>query len=234
MSIQPGDIVSHTQICLEEGVSLQRGMNYKLKGGITVILMSLRKGAPYADRIEDNGKILIYEGHDMPRNLAKSPKDVDQPQFTPTGKPTENGKFYEAAMRFKKGLQSPELIKVYEKIKKGIWAYNGVFELIDAWIEREEGRDVFKFKLEVTDKAIEEKDLQATEVEDLDHNRIIPTDVKLEVWRRDKGRCVTCGSTDNLHFDHILPYSKGGTSLKAENIQLLCARHNLQKRDKIQ
>jgi 5-methylcytosine-specific restriction endonuclease McrA len=58
--------------------------------------------------------------------------------------------------------------------------------------------------------------------------------VKLEVWKRDKGKCIQCGSTDNLHFDHILPFSKGGTSLTAENIQLLCARHNLQKRDKIQ
>ena len=47
------------------------------------------------------------------------------------------------------------------------------------------------------------------------------------------GRCVQCGSTDNLHFDHILPFSKGGTSLKAENIQLLCARYNLKKSDKI-
>ena len=69
---------------------------------------------------------------------------------------------------------------------------------------------------------------------DLEHNRLIPTSVKLEVWKRDKGQCVKCGSKDNLHFDHILPFSKGGTSLKAENIQLLCARHNLQKNDKIQ
>jgi len=45
---------------------------------------------------------------------------------------------------------------------------------------------------------------------------------------------VKCGSTNNLHFDHIIPYSKGGPSLVAENIQLLCARHNLEKRDKIE
>ncbi|MGI8951786.1 MAG: HNH endonuclease [Chitinophagaceae bacterium] len=233
MSIQPGDIISHAQMCLEEGVSLQRGMNYKLKSGSSVILMSLRKGAPYSDRIEDNGKILIYEGHDVPKNLTKNPKQIDQPQFTPTGKLTENGKFFEAALRSKQGLQESELIKVYEKIKDGIWAFNGVFELVDAWIEKSKRRNVFKFKLNVTDKTIDEKKHRITEIKDLDHNRIIPTDVKLEVWKRDKGRCITCGSTDNLHFDHILPYSKGGTSLKAENIQLLCARHNLQKRDKI-
>jgi hypothetical protein len=41
-------------------------------------------------------------------------------------------------------------------------------------------------------------------------------------------------ATDELHFDHIVPFSKGGTSLKAENIRLLCARHNLQKSARIQ
>ena len=62
---------------------------------------------------------------------------------------------------------------------------------------------------------------------------MIPSDVKLAVWKRDRGRCVACGSTDNLHFDHVLPYSKGGSSLLAENVQLLCARHNLAKSDRI-
>ena len=63
---------------------------------------------------------------------------------------------------------------------------------------------------------------------------MIPSDVKLEVWKRDKGQCVQCGSTDNLHFDHVLPFSKGGTLLTAENVQLLCARHNLQKSARIE
>jgi hypothetical protein len=41
---------------------------------------------------------------------------------------------------------------------------------------------------------------------------------------------VECGSTDNLHFDQIIPYSRGGSPLVAENIQL----HNLAKHDRIQ
>ncbi|MFV2056713.1 MAG: HNH endonuclease [Thiohalomonadales bacterium] len=56
----------------------------------------------------------------------------------------------------------------------------------------------------------------------------------LEVWKRDGGKCIECGATDELHFDRILPYSKDGSSLTGENVQLLCARHNLQKHDKIQ
>jgi 5-methylcytosine-specific restriction endonuclease McrA len=60
-----------------------------------------------------------------------------------------------------------------------------------------------------------------------------PTAVKLEVWRRDGGKCVKCGATDELYFDHDLPFSLSGTSMTAANVQLLCARHNLEKHDSI-
>ena len=104
---------------------------------------------------------------------------------------------------------------------------NGFFNLIDAWQEISNGRKVFKFKL----KIIEEVNNQIfqTQIFFLNFSRLIPSDVKREVYARDKGKCVKCGSKVNLHFDHILPFSKGGTSLKAENIQLLCAKHNLEK-----
>ena len=48
-----------------------------------------------------------------------------------------------------------------------------------------------------------------------------------------RGECVQCGSTKNLHFDHDIPFSKGGSSLSATNVRLLCAKHNLEKSDKI-
>ncbi len=231
IKIKPG--VSYNEMCIQEGFSLQRGMNYQVNGGISIILMSLRKNAPYTERIEDKGRILIYEGHDEPKNIAQYPKLVDQPRYTPKGDLTQNGKFESSAVKFKNGLQSAELVNVYEKIKPGIWVYNGVFELHDCWIEKSGDRNVFKFKLTITDYTIDQKEKRKEQLKDLDHNRLIPTSVKIEVWKRDKGKCVQCGSTDNLHFDHILPYSKGGTSLKPENIQLLCARHNLQKSNKI-
>jgi 5-methylcytosine-specific restriction endonuclease McrA len=56
---------------------------------------------------------------------------------------------------------------------------------------------------------------------------IIPTEVRLEVWARDRGKCAVCGATDELHFDHAVPWSKGGTLVKAANVQLVCSRHNL-------
>lgn len=60
----------------------------------------------------------------------------------------------------------------------------------------------------------------------------IPEAVKLVVWARDGGKCVKCGSDRDLHFDHIIPVSKGGGNSEA-NIQILCERCNLQKGSKI-
>lgn len=60
----------------------------------------------------------------------------------------------------------------------------------------------------------------------------IQEDVKLAVWARDGGACVRCGSKQSLHFDHIIPVSKGGSNSEA-NIQILCEHCNLQKSDKI-
>jgi hypothetical protein len=194
--------------------------------------MSLRAGAPYADRIEDEGQVLIYEGHDIPATReGLDPKLTNQPMHNPSGSLTQNGLFFEAAQCHKRGQAEPELVKVYEKIKSGIWVFNGIFKLVDAWEELSNARKVFKFRLELVEGS---SSPQSGPGQDLENTRLIPATVKLEVWKRDKGRCVRCGSDDNLHFDHIIPYSKGGSSLVAENIQILCARHNLEKRDKIE
>jgi len=53
--IKPGDVTSYLQMCQQEGLSLRRGINFRINGPISVILMSLRLGAPYADRIEEGG-----------------------------------------------------------------------------------------------------------------------------------------------------------------------------------
>jgi hypothetical protein len=53
---QPGDVISYTAMCSAIGVNLLRGMNFRLRGNDSIILMSVRPGAPYADRVEDEGK----------------------------------------------------------------------------------------------------------------------------------------------------------------------------------
>jgi len=218
-------------MCQAWSVSFQHGMHFHLRPELSVLLMSQRSNAPYKDCVEENGKVLVYEGHDAPRTKgAPNPKTIDQPRSTSNSILTRNGLFERAALEAKIGKKQSEVVAVYEKIHVGIWAFNGFFRLTDCWQHSDGIRSVFKFRLELAD----DLDIRATPENTLPQTRMIPSMVKLEVWKRDAGSCVICGATDNLHFDHDLPYSKGGSSLTAKNIRLLCARHNLSKSNKIQ
>lgn len=53
----------------------------------------------------------------------------------------------------------------------------------------------------------------------------IPGHIMQLVFDRDGGKCVLCGSTDDLQFDHILHHSKGGAD-SVENLRLLCRTCN--------
>ena len=61
-----------------------------------------------------------------------------------------------------------------------------------------------------------------------ERRELIPDAVKMFVWKRDGGKCVKCGSQENLEFDHIIPLAMGGSST-ARNIQLLCETCNRSK-----
>lgn len=69
--------------------------------------------------------------------------------------------------------------------------------------------------------------------EDVERRRKnIPKDVQKIVWNRDEGKCVECGSNEKLEFDHIIPFSKGGSNT-ARNLQLLCETCNRKKSNNI-
>src|SRR5262245_38174133 len=58
-------------------------------------------------------------------------------------------------------------------------------------------RNVFRYILRLSDRvnivhSVSEMMSQA-------QTRLIPSEVKKEVWKRDKGQCVICGATTNLH-----------------------------------
>ena len=223
MPFQPGEVISYIAMCEEEGASLQRGMNFRLSPGHSVVLMSQRRGAPYDDEVLEGGAVIVYEGHDVRRSRGgPEPKTVDQPMRTALGRLEQNGLFFEAAKT------GGEIVRVYEKLLSGVWVYNGAFLLADAWTEKSKGRQVFKFRLEVTQDTDTLRPPQQREP-----SRVVPSPVKREVWARDGGKCVLCGAEDELHFDHEVPFSRGGAS-NAANIRLLCARHNLSKGAKIE
>jgi len=60
----------------------------------------------------------------------------------------------------------------------------------------------------------------------------LPIWLKDQIWNRDGGECVECGSNEKLEFDHIIPFSKGG-KCNYVNLQLLCKPCNRIKHAKV-
>jgi hypothetical protein len=220
------EILTYWEMCAREKGSLQRGIYHREPPAVSVVLMSRRPGALYEDSLSDDGTELLYEGHDVKKESGIDPKSVDQPWTLPSGEPTENARFARAAER--SDISNP-LVRVYEKLRPGIWSDKGLFDLVGYAYSHTGTRKVFKFRMRLS--ATPDDILQGPAEE---FRRAIPAWVKQVVYKRDKGRCVLCGAQDQLHFDHDLPFSKGGTGLSPTNVRILCARHNLQKGARIQ
>ena len=59
----------------------------------------------------------------------------------------------------------------------------------------------------------------------------VPAELKRLIMERDGHTCKCCSATEELQYDHIVPWSKGGKT-SAENLQLLCQTCNLLKGNK--
>ncbi len=214
----------------EKAQTMQRGMNFRMNPSYSVFLMSQKTNAPYSDKVSNDGVTIEYEGHDLAKNYTENPKAQDQPEKLPSGKITQNGLFIEAVNKYKRNESDPEIVKVYEKIQEGVWSLKGHFDLIDYKVVHDGKRNVFRYILKLSNR------IENFNTEDLklSHTRLIPSQIKKDVWKRDQGKCVLCGESKNLHFDHDLPFSRGGTSLLVNNVRLLCAKCNLKKSDKIE
>ena len=222
------EILSYWDMCSRQDMGLQRGMTFRRPPAHGIILMSRRPDAPYSDALTSDERELLYEGHDSTRNREyPDPKTLDQPRSTASGRPTENGRFASWVDAMKEDKVSPAIFRVYEKMRPGIWTDRGLYLLKDYNYPRINERRVFKFRLEQAD--FDTGTPHESSEMNVKASRQIPSWVKQYVYKRDRGRCVMCQATDNLHFDHDFPFAKGGTSILPENVRILCARHNLSK-----
>lgn len=114
-----------------------------------------------------------------------------------------------------KKMLAPALNKEAEKI---VVYWDKIQEIAEAMPEKIDYDKTVTF-------AINFKTQEAIMPYDQTFSGSIPADVKSEVWRRDGGKCVKCGSKEQLLFDQTIPV-KDGAVITAANIQIVCKTCN--------
>ncbi|HTO40237.1 MAG TPA: HNH endonuclease signature motif containing protein [Rhizomicrobium sp.] len=108
----------------------------------------------------------------------------------------------------------------------------GTWEEIEGYRERDIGCKIFGHVCPVFWASS-----GATEtVEDRKQGRSIPRSVMFKVVRRDDHVCQKCHKyvpDDEVEFDHVIPYSKGGPTT-VDNLRLLCRSCNRKKSDSME
>ena len=153
-------------------------------------------------------------------------------------------------LSFKKNITEIELFKNLEEVWIKLGHQPGRREMIKPYSNYSESPYITKYgswrkTLEAFVDYINSDNEEIKEIEEIENNitdlrqdilkhstkRDISDRLKVKVLIRDGNKCRLCGITvtgDNIHFDHIKPWSKGGETI-LENIQVLCAPHNLAK-----
>jgi hypothetical protein len=135
-------------------------------------------------------------------------------------------------------IKSQKAIEPEKKVHKTLgdmWYYKGNIYKIDGTYTDEQSRLLILEEEDKQRRLFEKLNLKFNNSsnEDSSYSRPrIPENVRVEVWRRDGGKCARCGSREKLEYDHIVPISKGGSNT-ARNIELLCEKCNRSKHNNV-
>jgi hypothetical protein len=122
----------------------------------------------------------------------------------------------------------------YKRPETGVeyyfYAYNDTYYVSQIKLDEEDATTIIEQDRKKTEDALwrEVERVKARAEAEGAIRQPIPEAIQVLVWNRDQGKCVKCGSKENLEFDHIIPLSKGGSNT-ARNIQLLCEKCNRSK-----
>ena len=119
---------------------------------------------------------------------------------------------------------------------QALWVFKGYYYSVKGVYTNDEQRLLVLEEFDKERKRFEQLKLKydpkLPNSEDAYLRQRIPERVRIEVWRRDGGKCARCGSRENLEYDHIVPVSRGGSNT-ARNIELLCEKCNRSKSNNI-
>ena len=118
----------------------------------------------------------------------------------------------------------------------GIDVWEGAHELIKQRMVKDIKNvgesDLFNDKIDISlkSRAPKRTDNDPSPVK-IKKRKYVSDEIKEAVYERDNGQCKSCGSKEQLQYDHVIPFSKGGSD-EIDNLQILCRSCNLAKSNK--
>jgi len=136
------------------------------------------------------------------------------------------------------GNHTPDVLgplRLADNVGQSLWAFRGqIFEVSGtSRMPDEEVSLRLKHHVFTSNRELDRMRRELEALENLERlpsvkREKIPPAVRLFVWQRDQGQCISCKSTLNLEFDHIIPLADGGSNTE-RNVQLLCESCNRSK-----
>ena len=85
-----------------------------------------------------------------------------------------------------------------------------------------ETANLYKDELKIKNHHIKQlRKIMKGEAKEIHDDRTIPKEIKVGVWKKDKGKCSNCGNKEKLHYHHIEEFADGGQNT-IKNLTLLC------------
>jgi len=150
-----------------------------------------------------------------------------------SGKRVLGPRWKQASFEALKAAQEAQPVEILHQGNRTLWYFHDRFY----WEDDGLGDDDVKALVLQRERRVQQKvqtahSLMRAEESGRPIRSPIPSDLRRVVFERDGGRCVECGSTFDLQYDHILPVALGGATT-VENLQILCADCNRRTSDSL-
>lgn len=210
-------------------VASQQGSTSLIQRKFTV---GYNRAGRIIDQLESAGILGPFDGSKARKVLIKNTQDL---KMILEGKLLKENYFYENILSDKIDFIQSKVDEYFKN--KEIELENELKESLRQQLLQEQKEKIEKQRINQLKEQVRLEMLQngliTDEVDEETKNREpIPQEIQDRVWNRDGGICVKCGSREKLEFDHIIPFSKGGSNTY-RNLQLLCEKCNRQKSNKI-
>jgi len=146
-----------------------------------------------------------------------------------SGKRTFDARWNKAEVEAIAAQQAESPVELVRQGERGYWVFKDCFYWEDDGLSADDVKALALQRIRKHDRQLANAhSLMRAEEAGQALRPPVSIEIRRAVFERDGGRCVDCGGSFDLQYDHVIPFSLGGATTVA-NLQLLCGDCNRRK-----